>query len=294
MSLHRFLLDATFNEARDIKRSQDTFIYLDAEGRLNAWITSKDQSNITTLKAFKETTAGTMTLQDLLKSDLPIQIIGIESNGCLVAGMDQGSLRYRCTNGKIIGLADICKNRNQQPWSADPSAPPVLFPGMQQSDCFSCGDLVVSRHETIANSPYGDPLFPQSLLLVRPECKLEQTKGGQQWIAIGNSQVDNNLNIIPCAEQQLFDIPIINFIVDSSRPNGTVFLIGWNRKAMQIISINQDANDQGSICAQTNEIIELKDLLLEDLSKPWINCQGRLSFWRDMTNAGQFYTCYRD
>jgi len=235
-----------------------------------------------------------MVLQDLLKIETPIKNIGIESNGCLVAGTGQGELRFSYTNGKIIGLADAGKNKDQQPWSADFLAARILFAGMQQSDCFRFGDLIFSRHETTAKSPNGNPFFPESLLLVRPENKLEQMRRGQEWIAIGNSQVDIDLNLIPCAEHQLFDIPIINFVIDNPQPNDIINLIGWNRKVMQVISINQADSDQKFLCANVNETIELGDSLLQDLSKPWINHQGRLSFWRDTTNSDHFYTWYRD
>lgn len=293
MALRQFLLDTTTNEAKDIKRVESTFIYLDEEGLINAWITSANASAKSTLKAFKESTAGTMDLQDIAKPDLPMQIIGIESNGCLIAKTGQGSIRYHCTNGRITGLANTNGMGDQRPWSAR-LAPSIVFRGMQQSDCFSCGELIISRHETIAKNQHGDPVFPQSLLLVRTGCESEDMSKGQQWIAIGSSQFDDSLNLIPCAEQQLFDIPIINFVIDNPREDKPIMLIGWNRKTMQAISINQQATDLKSLRANASETIELEDYLLEDLSKPWINHQGRTSCWRDLANAGQFYTWHRD
>jgi hypothetical protein len=294
MGLRRFLLDSAVNEARDTRGSESSFIYLDEEGRINAWITSNDENNTSTLKAFKESTVGTMALLDLIRPDLPIKILGIESNGYLVAATGQGTLRYRCTNGKITGLADTSKTRDRQAWDADSLAPPILFPGMHQSDCFSCGELFFSRHETIAKSPNGDPFFPQSLLLVRSESAPYNTHSSQQWIAVGNSQFDKNLRLISCAEKQLFDIPIINFVVDNPRPDGPIMLIGWNRKSMQVIRMDQSATDQEALSAPANKVFTLEDCLLEDISKPWIHHQGRISFWRDLTNPGQFYTWHRD
>jgi len=294
MPLHKFLLDVAISDTKDCSNQEKRFIYHDKDDRLMAWIVSRDQSDSTILKAFKEVTAGTMTLQDLLKIELPIKINGLESNGGLLANTGQGLLRYSCKNGKITGLAETLNSRGAQKQNADQIRQPIRFPGMQETDYFSCGDLIISRHETIAQGVYGEPFFQESLLLVSYNSFSNKAKEIQPWISIGNSQVDNDMNLIHSCDHQLFDIPIINFVIESRQPSNTPLLIGWNRIAMQALSIEWYPNNPEPLKVKSNEVIKLDSSILEDASTSWINCQGRSAVWRDRLNHETFYTWRRE
>jgi hypothetical protein len=295
MGLHRFLLDDSMHEAKNAGEKEAYFFYCDKDGRLNAWIARQCQGDrSTTLKAFKESTAGMMTLQDLQKPELPIRILGIESNGCLLAWTGQGALRYSCQAGIITGRADTGSSRELQQPNADQDMRPPLFPGMRESDSFRCGGLIISRHETVAQGVYGEAFFPESLLLVRSDCTFSRTVDSQPRIAIGNSQIDNNLNLIRCLDQPLFDIPIINFIVDHRPYDKAILLIGWNRVALQTIRIEQSPNRKEPINTQAKGTVKLGNSLLDDASRSCIDGRGRIAAWRDILNPGTFYTWRRE
>jgi hypothetical protein len=165
---------------------------------------------------------------------------------------------------------------------------------MQETDYFSCGDLIISRHETIAQGVYGEPFFQESLLLVSYNSFSNKAKKIQPWISIGNSQVDNDMNLIHSCDHQLFDIPINNFVIESRQPSNTPLLIGWNRIAMQALSIEWYPNNPEPLKVKSNEVIKLDSSILEDASTSWINCQGRSAVWRDRLNPETFYTWRRE
>lgn len=293
MALHHFLLEASASEPTMAGTYEKSFIYYDVNGRLNAWVSSRNEKNITILKAFTEAEIGVMVLQDLFRTDLPIKVIGIESNGCLVSQTGQGILRFSCLDGKITGLADTSLSKSELLRSYVLSSTDMVFPGMKKTDCFSHGLLACSRHETIAKDHSGDPLYPQSLLLASLESQAEPTENKSRWIAIGNSHFDLDLNLVPCAEQ-LFQIPIINFIVDRPRPDDDILLIAWNRADMVILPINQGRPSQRDFSAHDGIVCRINNIILEDISKSWLDYDGRISFWRDMTNPGRFYTWDRE
>lgn len=291
--MHHFLLEASASEPAMAGTYEKSFIYYDAKGRLNAWISSRNEKDITILKAFTESETGVLILQDLFRTDLPIKVIGIESDGCLVSQTGQGILRFSCLDGKITGLASTSLSKSELLKSNVLSSTDMVFPGMKKTDCFSHGLLACSRHETIAKDLSGDPLHPQSLLLASLESQAEPTENNSRWIAIGNSHFDLDLNLVPCAEQ-LFHIPIINFIVDRPRPVDDILLIGWNRAEMEILPISHGGPSQRDYSAHDSIVCKINDVILEDISKPWLDYNGRISFWKDMTNPGRFYTWDRE
>lgn len=294
MGLHRFLLEFEIDDVKYAGQRGERFLYRGSEGQLNAWIVHQDHGGRTILRAYKESAAGSMTLEDVLTIDLPIKIIGLESNGCLLSKTGRGLLRYSCQSSTITGIAETSNSRKAKQPFTDQDIQASCFPGMQESDSFLCGDLIISRHETIPKGFNGEPFLPESVLLVSPLFTGKKTEDVQPWIAIGNSQIDNNMNLIRCLDEQLFDIPIINFVIDYQPTDDAPLLIGWNRGALQAISIEQCLNAQQQLNIQANGIVKLENSLLEDASRSWINCQGRIAVWRDILSPGKFYSWKRE
>jgi hypothetical protein len=292
MTLRKFLLDVAIGDVKDRDRKEERFAFHDINGDLRIWAAHKDHSGSTILRVFTEGRAGTevtMNLQDLSKVELPIKIIGLESNGNLLADTGQGLLHYSCKNNRIIGLAGTVKRYREQQ-DTDQIVQHIRFPGMQQSDCYCCGNLIISRHETIAHGVYGEPFFSESLLLVSQNSSQNEKLSIEPWIAIGNSQIDSNLNLFKCRKKNLFDIPIINFVISRPGASGSTLLIGWNRTTMQVLSVKSFSSDPRSISTQSEDIIKLESNRLEDASTAFLNCQGRSAAWRDMLNPELFFT----
>lgn len=300
MRVDKFLLDVSNDGNSSASQNEERFFFRDSESFLNAWIIHQDQKGCTIIKAFRASTSGSMVLQDLLKVEFTIKIIGHDSNGFLLAEAGQGLLRFNCQEGNIIGRAELGNNGIAQKVNSQDSIPTHLIAGMKESDCIRCNDLILSRQETFARDFNQEPFFLESLLLISTEHLPRIAGDCHASVAIGNSQVDNNLNLISCMRQQPFKIPILNFTLDYRNANPTVLLIGWNRFSMQVISINRNQasrdlfSDQLDHLSDYEELIKLEECLLVDESKPFVNNAGRIAVWKDMLNPGTFYTWNRD
>lgn len=294
MALHKLQFDIDFSEVKNSSLQEKVFIYRNSKRQINAWRIYQEDSGLTILNAFSENDAGTMILQDVLKPDLPIKVTGIESDGCLVAEIGQGALRYSHQGQRINTHALLDINQEKLQWASDHEIQPTIFPGMRISDRLRCGDLILSRHETTARKLYGELLYPESLLLVNSDHVNHNDNISRPVIIIGNSQVDNSLQLVQCLDHQLFEIPIIDFVLDYQPNNEMLLLIGWNRKMMQVVRISEGPGNDYPIISDTKELLALDNIVLSDYSSALIGGQGRLSFWRDMLSPATFYTWDRD
>lgn len=287
MSLHRFYLEDNLEAIKTSMKREKYFFARTGDSDLIAWITRLENNSHTVLKLFIESSAGVMTLQDVVSTDLPIKIHGIRSDGGLLTSTGKGYLYYYCDKGRIMRRAEL-KSVEMSPQAASISDPYVDFPGMKRTDQFLCETIAFNRYESMADAFNGKPFFKESFLMACSAVESRELDATRRSILIGNSQIDNLLNLVSRVDCSIFQIPLDNFVVNNWCSAPKTLLVGWNKKIIQSVSLTAKHNMLAPCSSQVIETEEIGNSLLEDISTCYVDSGKRMATWKDLLSPGQF------
>lgn len=288
MFLEYFFLDSSGNSADEISSLDKVFFYRDFMDRKCAWILVSHKDMSSTIKVFQEKDSQTLGLCDIFKLDTPVRVLGLDENGQLVLETSGSSMRFRYNGRRIVLAADIVPAIGE----IEDEISAQRFPGMQKTDRLVFGDRIISRHASIARSTGGRPLFPESLLLSTIVDQIGSRDRSDQ-ILVGSSHFDTEIKYVEAVRDELFDFPLVDFVIDSSSYPEEMLVIGWNRESLQAVTINESNIKSSRLKDLSAYRVDLEGVVLEDISSRCIGSVKRTSFWRDLSNAGQYCTWNR-
>jgi len=286
MALYHFSLETV--EAKPGSKERYFFFY--SESTLCAWIVSLKSGACTEIKALAADTRGTMKMKDLIYPESTVEVIGHESDGRLVAYTGNGYLYYSCTDDKIRTRAETRRSTIAALDKLRIMKSVCLFPGMSRTDYIRWKGFELSRHETISEGQKGEEYFRESVLVAKAEDSTKATSTNEGWVAIGKSQITDRHELIKSYDNDLFSIETNNFII-SQYDGLSLSLIGWNRQHVEEIRVNRS---EDRLVTQDRETTILQNMWLEDISRPYNRCAGRMPVWRDKVNPGMFCTWVHD
>ena len=293
MQLYKFCIEPEidYKKERDVREAR--YFYFGKNKILHAWIVEQKQKK-TTIKALKEVKPGEVAQLDFVKIDIPIKLYGLDTNGTLLGKTKYGTLSFNFREEKITTISNrvLHSHKIEQRGSHDATFQSML-PGMNLSDEFNTKNATFRRHETKSKGVYQEPYYPEAVLIGSTNNPNEENTNST-YVAIGNSQINLKLDLIQKPDKNIFEFPIINFIVDHHPACQKTLLIGWNRSILQAVSLEESKHKAAFIQTKLEKLESLRDCLLEDASTPFVDKEGRIGIWKDLANIGTYYAWKRE
>lgn len=293
MQLYKFYIEPEVDYKKERSIREARYFYFGKNKILHAWIVEQQQRK-TIIKALKEIRPGEVTQRDFFKTDIPIKLCGIETNGTLLGRTKHGTLSFNFREEKITTISNrvLHSHKIEQRGSHDATFQSML-PGMKLSDQFNTKNTTFSRHETTSKGVYQEPYYPEAVLIGKTN-NFSGKNANKAYVAIGHSQIDLKLDLIQKLDKDIFEFPIINFIIDHHPACQKILLIGWNRSILHAVSIEESKYKGAFIQTKLEKFESLRDCLLEDASAPFVDKEGRIAIWKDLANIGTYYAWKRE
>ena len=293
MQLYKFCIEPEADYKKDRSIREMRYFYFGENELICAWIVEQQQGK-TIVKALKEIKPREVVQLDFFETDIPLKPCGLERNGTLLGKTRNGTLSFSFKKEKIIIRAKSASQSHKREQQASDESPfQTILPGMSQSDVFSSKNITFSRHETTSKGIFGEPYYPEAVLMqeISNSGKEDSSKA---YVAIGHSQISLKLDLIQRLDKNIFEFPIINFIIDHHPACQKTLLIGWNRSILQAISMKITKHQDPFIQTKPEKSVSLKDCILEDASAPFVDKEGRIGIWKDLANVGTYYAWKRE
>ena len=287
MEIHQFELDTTKDEESNSLSDQYFFFYDRAE-KLSAWITHKKRDK-TLISAYQEEEKGKMQIVDIYELLAPSKTVNINSFGILHLGNKKGGLDLILESGRIKLSAANSLTMNTMPWQEESQQ----FAGMKITDQVSMGKKKLTKYTTTSRDHYGNLFFEESILCLSTKaCQSEHAS--DPLIIIGNSRFDSCLNLVKCAEIDLFDMPIINFAMNYTRLSDKLCIMAWNTRQLQATQFDLQDNNIEVIKISDQCSTQFKDVRMKDRSTQSSDHKSRLVVLVDEDHPYRFYCVKKD
>ena len=289
MKIHQFELDTTTAEVRASDSSSDQyFFFYDKHEVLSAWIARK-RKEATLILAYQEKKKGTMEIIDIQELLTVAESIHINSLGTLLLVNKKGILCLSLEADKITLSAANSLQSIIKPWQEEIQQ----FPGMKITDQVSLGEKKLTRYTTFAKDYNGDPFLEESILCLSTKA-CQSGHESDAMVIIGNSKLNSHLNLIKCADVNLFNMPIINFAMNYTPLSTRIHILGWNKQKLQAIQVDCQENDREIIQKTDQCSSAFKEVTMKDRSTQYVDYAGRLVVLVDQEHPYRFYCISMD
>lgn len=168
--------------------------------------------------------------------------------------------------------------------------------GFSQTDTVGCGGILLTKFRSYHADYHNDLMHPESILVASLREEEARSRNSiSEWIAIGNSQFDLDLELIPRLSTEVFDIPIFDFVLPRCQvAKDKTMVIGWNESQMQAVMLCADSKNPNRLLSEPGEVTLLDNVILEDVSAPFVDTYERLPVWRSINNRESIYFWVND